>query len=156
MEYVIVVVVIVLFIIGVKAKADEAQKKINRRLNPKPAPRGGKKMPAPSEPEWEYPTDVAGVEYRQDAIKKAVLQLCKDSGDEYDPEDFCQDEIPASLIPEPDNEHDPNAVKVVIKRQHVGYLPRALAASYPGGNKRCKAEISGGEEDYQIAISYRG
>lgn len=154
MEYVIVVAVIVLFFIGLKAKADEAQKKINRRLNPKPAPKGRNKPPP--EPEWEYPTEVAGTEYRQEAIKKAVIQLCKEAGDEYDPEDFCQDEIPASLIPEPDNAHDPNAVKVVIKRQHVGYLPRSLAASYPGGNKRCKAEISGGEDDYQVSISHAG
>lgn len=155
MEYVIVLVVIVLFIVGVKAKTDEAQKKINRKLNPKPAPRN-KAPTSPKEPEWDYPTEVAGTEYRQDAIKKAVIQLCKDSGDEFDPEDFYQEEVSASLIPEPDNEHDPNAVKVVIKRQHVGYLPRSLAASYPGGNKRCKAEISGGEEDYQVSISYAG
>jgi len=34
----------------------------------------------------------------------------------------------ATLVPEPSNPHDPNAVAVVIDGHHVGYIPRELAA----------------------------
>ena len=27
------------------------------------------------------------------------------------------------LIPEPENEHDPNAIKVIVDGQHIGYVP---------------------------------
>lgn len=36
----------------------------------------------------------------------------------------------AHLIPEPENEHDPNAVRVEIDGSKVGYLPREAAAQY--------------------------
>ena len=31
----------------------------------------------------------------------------------------------ATLVREPNNAHDPNAVKVVIEGQHVGYVPKS-------------------------------
>ena len=30
---------------------------------------------------------------------------------------------PVKLIPEPKNQHDPNAIKVVVAGQHIGYVP---------------------------------
>ena len=27
------------------------------------------------------------------------------------------------LIPEPENKHDPNAIKVIVDGQHIGYVP---------------------------------
>lgn len=40
------------------------------------------------------------------------------------------EELTCLLVPEPWNEHDPNAVAVAIGTHHVGYLPAALAAEY--------------------------
>lgn len=40
------------------------------------------------------------------------------------------------LVPEPWNEHDPNAVAVMIGHNQVGYLAAELAASYTGGLQR--------------------
>lgn len=31
---------------------------------------------------------------------------------------------PCELIPEPSNPHDPNAIKVVVKGYHIGYVPK--------------------------------
>lgn len=36
------------------------------------------------------------------------------------------------LVPEPWNEHDPNAVAVMVRTFHVGHLPAALARRYHG------------------------
>jgi hypothetical protein len=36
------------------------------------------------------------------------------------------------LVPEPWNPHDPNAVAVMVRTFHVGYLPAALAKRYHG------------------------
>ena len=40
------------------------------------------------------------------------------------------DEVTALLVPEPTNRHDPNAVKVLILGEHVGYLSRKHALDY--------------------------
>ncbi|WP_224770374.1 HIRAN domain-containing protein [Mycobacterium simulans] len=37
------------------------------------------------------------------------------------------------LVPEPWNEHDPNAVAVMVGQNHVGYLAADLAAFYAAG-----------------------
>jgi len=61
-------------------------------------------------------------------------------------------EFEAVLEPEPDNAHDPNAVRVLISDNHVGYLPRAEAAAYGpmlarlaerGRLGACEAMVSG-------------
>lgn len=62
------------------------------------------------------------------------------------------------LEPEPDNAHDPNAVKVLHKGFHVGYVPRDLAPEV------CRLIASGrlascnavkGEGSRGISIHYR-
>lgn len=36
------------------------------------------------------------------------------------------DILDCDLIPEPENEHDPNAIKVVVNGRHIGYVPADL------------------------------
>lgn len=53
--------------------------------------------------------------------------------------------VVATLVPEPSNSHDPNAVRVEIGGHLMGYLPRENAAQYAlkvAG--RCSAKIVGG------------
>ena len=40
-----------------------------------------------------------------------------------------QDSIALELEPEPDNKHDPNAVKVIANGQQIGYVPGYIAKS---------------------------
>jgi hypothetical protein len=67
---------------------------------------------------------VVGESYRQDALWAIV------GGRSTGP---VRKEIVAVLIPEPDNPHDGNAIKVLIDSQHVGYLSRGDAAVYLTG-----------------------
>jgi hypothetical protein len=48
----------------------------------------------------------------------------------------------AELIPEPDNPHDPKAIRVVVSGQCVGYLSRGVARLY---GKRIREMRSGGQ-----------
>ena len=56
--------------------------------------------------------DVAGTMYRQDALAKC-------------PRD---ERVLAKLTPEPTNKHDRNAVKVMIGKNFIGYIPRDESA----------------------------
>ncbi len=62
-------------------------------------------------------------------------------------------EVVASLVPDPANPYDPNAVKVVIAGHHVGHLSRDVAIIFGpvarritelGCDAQCIAMISGG------------
>jgi hypothetical protein len=64
---------------------------------------------------------VVGVQSRQDAIWRIV-------GPPDDREDRASWHGDALLEPEPENPHDPSAVRVSIDGQAVGYLARELAA----------------------------
>lgn len=64
-------------------------------------------------------------------------------------------ETEAQLVAEPENEHDPDAVRVEIGGAKVGYLPRALAAAWTprlselAARRRvgaCEATIIGGAD----------
>ena len=55
---------------------------------------------------------------------------------------------PVRLVPEPKNTHDKNAVMVMIKNCHVGYVPKEQALEVKKiliQNIKVSAEISGGE-----------
>jgi hypothetical protein len=71
---------------------------------------------------WEDPrirvVPVAGVSYRADALPDAS----------FDPGRTL------ALVPEPDNEHDPNAVGIwnEERTQQLGYVPREIAADLAG------------------------
>lgn len=58
--------------------------------------------------------------------------------------------VTATLLPEPDNVYDSNAVAVLVDGEHVGYLPREVAKSYHTVLARqsafvtCPAKLTGG------------
>jgi hypothetical protein len=68
--------------------------------------------------EGEELVDVVGESYYQPAIRAA----CGAGGNEE-----VKFECFAELVPEPENPHDPNAVKVMIDGRQVGHLSRADA-----------------------------
>lgn len=56
-----------------------------------------------------YLFEIAGVRYRMAAYKSAEVKA--------------RDTL--SLVPEPDNPHDPNAIAIYKGKWHIGYVPRA-------------------------------
>lgn len=67
----------------------------------------------------------------------------------------------AALIPEPDNPHDPNAIRVEIDGRKVGYVPRSKAEAYGpvvrepaerGRTAVCEAMISGRDGIYGVFL----
>jgi len=84
--------------------------------------------------------NVAGESHYQDALRA----IAGEGEVRHDTE--------AHLIPEPENEYDPNAVRVEIDGSKVGYLPRDLAPAWGprlaelGSRKRvggCEATVVG-------------
>lgn len=81
---------------------------------------------------------VAGTSYRQKDIKSLGIENCDYSltkkeieeiyfeDDQIYELDFIVDKV--ELIEEPTNEHDPNAIKVVIDGVHVGYIKKGSCA----------------------------
>ncbi len=70
-------------------------------------------------------------------------------------------ETDAALISEPDNPHDPNAIRVEIEGEKVGYLPRDLAPAYGslvrepaerGRTAVCEAMVSGRDGIYGVFL----
>lgn len=105
-------------------------------VHPGPVEHSGAADPQPA-PKAEYERfrfNVAGVSFRN----KEILSIAEENSD-YE---FTKREIieygmvgeriyrnytllPAiDLVPEPDNPHDPNAIKVVCQGVHIGYVPR--------------------------------
>ena len=91
-----------------------------------------------------YDFEIVGESRYQDALEQLCGGRCKE-GVEY--------ECTATLTPEPKNRHDPNAIRVDIRRHTVGYLSRPNAADYHRQLKRagvragpmaCEAMIVGG------------
>ena len=69
-------------------------------------------------------TEVEGEFARIDAITRVVGRAPRVE------EELVLERIPVQLIPEPSNRYDRNAVMVVAGHEHIGYLPRAVAADY--------------------------
>lgn len=72
------------------------------------------------------------------------------------PEHMGRYEIIATLSPEPSNQHDPNAIKVLIGNKTVGYLSRADAKTFRKTHSaaiaseqviQCKARLTGGTDE---------
>lgn len=86
---------------------------------------------------------VAGVAYRNDKLNLLIKSLVDDFGTDYygglsnkEIEEYGYDKVwkyegyftlDVNLAPEPDNEHDHNAVKVIANGYHVGYVPATQA-----------------------------
>ena len=85
--------------------------------------------------------DVVGETFYRRKIQQAIRLL------------GATENVYASLLPEPDNPYDPNAVKVLIAGQHVGHLSRDVAIVFGpvarritelGCDAQCVAMITGG------------
>lgn len=68
-------------------------------------------------------TEVAGEFAHMDGIHRALGRVPRRD------EEIVEEALLAQLIPEPTNQFDRNAVKVVITGQHVGYLEKQVAAA---------------------------
>ncbi len=88
----------------------------------------------------QYKCYVAGLYYRQEKLvndvlsenpdysmtKKEIIDACMEDERIYQYELFYS---AADLVPEPDNPHDPNAIKVIVYDTHIGYIPAEKAKS---------------------------
>lgn len=63
--------------------------------------------------DWDYNIKIAGVKFRQ-----------KELGELYG-EDWNKLEI--SIVPEPTNKFDPNAIQIFAGQIHIGYIPALVA-----------------------------
>lgn len=103
---------------------------------------------------------VAGTSYRQSAIKSLGFENDDYSLSKRDLEDSCSEYekiyqfefFPSNvqLVEEPENEYDPNAIKVVIDGVHVGYIKKGSCSHVKkliNENKilSISADISGGK-----------
>ena len=111
---------------------------------------------------------VAGVSYHQDAVRFLLKESAdwNKTGEQLVKEKKVGQKIYryerlyayASLVPEPTNKHDKNAIKVIVSDQHIGYIGQnenihvgsILRDPAP---KRVIADIYGG--DYKV-VSYDG
>ena len=83
-----------------------------------------------------YPLDeqieVVGETYRA----KDIRRVFKESGMPITERGVTLNMVRCILVPEPWNEHDPNAVAVMVGQNHVGYLAAELAVTYTDGLQR--------------------
>jgi Protein of unknown function (DUF2510) len=77
----------------------------------------------------EEQVEVVGETYRA----KDIRRVFKEAGMPITESGVTLKSVRCILVPEPWNEHDPNAVAVMIGQNHVGYLASDLAASYTDG-----------------------
>lgn len=84
------------------------------------------------------------------SYQQNLLKLCGGTKGEFG---IKQDEQ-ATLCPEPENPHDPNAVAVFIRNKKVGYLRKNDAATFASflnevgaGSAACDSRIVGGWDD---------
>lgn len=100
--------------------------------------------------------DVAGTYYKQDSIRLVVNEnpLYRDRINNYNGKRIYKYKFTrknAELIPEPTNEHDHNAIMVMIDNIHVGYIPAEKCIDVKKILKYVKsveAQIYGGDYKY--------
>lgn len=133
-----------------------------------------KTEPPAAKPKYEHHRfEVAGVPYHEDGLRDLLepsddyTMSAADLKEEYvDGDRIYRDELSdcqASLVPEPTNPHDPNAIRVEIGGNLVGYIKKKETATVrkyidaPGVT--VLAEVSGGpykelveDEDGQMKI----
>lgn len=123
------------------AKEAPAEAPAPAEEEPAAIPEPVKEEPVAADPVVSVPDDskkitflVAGIYYREDAVidnllyenpdfgmtKKEIIECCMEDTDIYKYEPFYGS---AELVPEPDNPHDPNAIKVMVDGIHIGYVP---------------------------------
>ncbi|WP_231124266.1 HIRAN domain-containing protein [Mycobacterium colombiense] len=77
----------------------------------------------------EEQVEVVGETYRA----KDIRRVFEEAGMPITESGVTLKSVRCILVPEPWNEHDPNAVAVMVGQNHVGYLAADLAASYTDG-----------------------
>lgn len=98
------------------AAAEEARKRMNRRISAPEYPVIGADG---------YPsTDIEG-----EFARTSEIHLALGAKPRVDQE-IIREDLTARLVPEPENAYDPNAIMVIVNRQHVGYLSREDAIRY--------------------------
>lgn len=80
----------------------------------------------------EEQVEVVGETYRT----KEIRRVFKEAGMPITESGVTLTSLRCILVPEPWNEHDPNAVAVMVGLNHVGYLAADLAPSYTDGLQR--------------------
>jgi len=112
---------------------------------------GNRPKPSMLRPGRGWTTEVHGESKYQPALAKAYRRHGGTGSDL---------KVSATLVPEPTNKHDPNAVRVEIDGSPVGYLPREKAAEYRAilglQNGQCGAKITGGHERYNGEKAFFG
>lgn len=111
-----------------------------------------------------YSFQVAGVNYRidnvqklADHIKKFDMPASKIIEIGYANKKIYKDyykTAPVELRPEPTNQHDPNAIMVLINGIHVGYVPQGetqFVRQFLNAPAEISAKITGGE--YRVVMS---
>lgn len=120
-----------------------------------------------------YSFRVAGIKYRMDAVRSVATRNPAFYMDPCDYDGLVQSrnyeylmELPdPMLVEEPENQYDENAVGVIIKDQHVGYVPadetgavrplisraKRMSAQLAGG--RWRSENSAGETNMYITVN---
>ena len=94
---------------------------------------------------------VVGESHYQSALR-AIRRELKEEIEDYDP-DYDELEFTATLVPEPDNPHDPNAVRVCgPEGETLGYLDKTVAKEKSRsfaitGPLKCEAELRGGTRE---------
>lgn len=112
------------------------------------------------QPVWQiHYYDVAGLYYHRKQLKQLgrinpdyemrEAQLIEDDQVDVEIPKFCFDRTEAVLIPEPENLHDPHAIRIEIENETIGYIKKgqtqevqALLDANRVGNLSC--QISGG------------
>ena len=114
--------------------------------------------PLPGCNQFEYPVvgesyhkkEIATLGYDNPDYKLAKGELYKRGYYEKAVYAYYFPKLEATLQPEPDNKHDPNAIKVLVRGIHVGYIGRtdcpAIKAMLDNGRiRRVQASIRGGD-----------
>lgn len=114
--------------------------------------------PLPGCSQFEYPVvgesyhkkEIATLGYDNPDYKLAKGELYKRGYYEKAVYAYYFPKLEATLQPEPDNKHDPNAIKVLVRGIHVGYIGRtdcpAIKTMLDNGRiRRVQASIRGGD-----------
>ena len=115
----------------------------------------GRRDPKSDPRPWDGRTSVkvAGASYRQEALVCLTGRMGTEA--------VKMDNVDLELVCEPDNTHDPHAVKVLAQGLHVGYLSRGNARRYckrierEGGRVQIKGFIGcseGGPDGVRVHI----
>lgn len=162
--FIILIVIVVLIAIMAKKKSEnaESEKAINQ-------PEVQTKQPETQRPKKETKGHkVAGTSFRQDAFSELKKELNPDYNlsksqlinaglvDEFVYQ-YTFNPQSVELMPEPSNEHDPNAIKVVVDGVHIGYIKKGSCAHIRNlmannGIKSIEAKIYGGK--YKVVNSF--